>query len=47
MNRKADRAVEKGLYAGVSAPLVGVTPMCEKSSSKFWACRMKTDHIVS
>ena len=27
--------LRRGLYAGVSAPLVGVTPMCESSSSLF------------
>jgi solute carrier family 25 carnitine/acylcarnitine transporter 20/29 len=27
--------LRRGLYAGVSAPLVGVTPMCESSFSLF------------
>lgn len=33
MAYSADDMTLKGLYAGVSAPLVGVTPMCEKSIS--------------
>lgn len=33
MGYSADGMKFKGLYAGVSAPLVGVTPMCEKSIS--------------
>ena len=28
----AREGLRKGLYAGVSAPLVGVTPMCESST---------------
>lgn len=30
--------LRRGLYAGVSAPLVGVTPMCMSSSSLFVLC---------
>ena len=29
----AREGLRRGLYAGVSAPLVGVTPMCEKSTA--------------
>lgn len=33
----AKDGLKRGLYAGVSAPLVGVTPMCEYSLSSFFS----------
>lgn len=32
----AREGMRRGLYAGVSAPLVGVTPMCEWTSIHCW-----------
>ena len=43
----ADEVTIKGLYAGVSAPLVGVTPMCERPSPTIPPYASKTDHIDS
>ena len=35
--------LRKGLYAGVSAPLVGVTPMCMSSSAQLGRSKLMTD----
>lgn len=38
--------LRRGLYAGVSAPLVGVTPMCEFSPSLLLASRTGTKELI-
>lgn len=38
--------LRRGLYAGVSAPLVGVTPMCEFSPSLLLAGRTGTEELT-
>lgn len=37
----------RGLYAGVSAPLVGVTPMCKSPQRLPAIARMPTDYVQS
>ena len=44
MDYSADGSYSQGLYAGVSAPLVGVTPMCENPTNP--APCSETDKIL-